>query len=158
MHGGKTPAALDKAQERVERDRQEQAIERELARLGDAVLIDTDPLTAIMRAVSVASFVVEYLRIRVSELADDEIADGGKGHVLLDLLRLWTKEQTRASKAALDVGVKEQQLRIFAEQTKILADVVRSVFDDPDIGLSPAQREAATHSVARHLRAVEDVA
>lgn len=156
-HGGKTPGALDNADRRIETARQEKALERELARLGDANLVETDPLTAIMKAVSVASFVVEYLRLRVSELGDDDIA-GERPHALLDLLRLWTKEQARAAKAALDVGVKEQQLRIFSQQVQLLADMIRKLFDDPELGLSPQQREAANHAMGRHLRSLDDVA
>lgn len=161
MHGGKAPAAVAAAERKTERERAEKAFSVELKKLGSEHLPETDPLVGIMRAVNITGFAVEYFRTLVAGLTDvveqDHLGDR-RPHVYVQLLREWTTELARASKAALEVGVKEQQLRIFAEQTALLADIVRKVFDDPELGLTAAQRQVGARVVARHLRAVDDAA
>jgi hypothetical protein len=160
-HGGFAQQNRRAGEQRTSRERAEKAFSVELKRLGSEHLPETDPLVGIMRAVNVAGFAVEYFRFRASELnevyEDDHLGDK-RPHVFVQLLREWTTELARASKAALEVGVKEQQLRIFSEQTQLLADLVRKVFDDPELGLTVEQRQAGIHVVARHLRAVDDAA
>src|SRR4051794_17559928 len=87
MHGGKSPGAVERGKQVAEQERQAKALAIEIERFGDENFPETDPLAGIMRAVNVAGFCVEYLRLRVSEL--DDVADGDKPHVLMDLLRLW---------------------------------------------------------------------
>jgi hypothetical protein len=72
------------------------------------------------------------------------------------LLRLYGEERdrlTRSSKAALDAGVAERQVRLAEQWGQIIASVMSSVLDD--LHLTPGQQKRAPAVVQRVLLAAE---
>ncbi len=168
MHGGSAPqvkAAADRGWIDGERVMMAlAAIRRELAKVDPDPV---DPIAALMQQLALAHAWERYLRAEVAELDQlyylakvvgvDQDGEGqavheAKPHVALVL---WNQERDRLSKfakLALDAGLEERQVRLAEEQGAFVAALIRKVFDDADLGLSPVQRRAAAKIAARHLR------
>jgi hypothetical protein len=72
--------------------------------------------------------------------------------------RLWNDERdrlARISKAALDAGVQERAIVLAERAGAALADVLRAIFGDPELGLTEAQRKRLPDLLRRHLEVVE---
>jgi hypothetical protein len=170
MHGGKSPRALQAAEERIERAR----IGRELARIG---ILDEDPIEGLLVEVGRSAAAVEFIEGEISQLdqlwvqrrdvkvTEQPVEEGGlsrsprevtiKDAVPHVLVRMWGEERERHArfcKMALDAGIDERRVRIQEEQGVMMARVIAAVLDD--LGLSRDQRQAANKAVGRHLRAL----
>ena len=74
------------------------------------------------------------------------------------LLRMWDDERdriARISKAALDVGVAEKQIRLAERYGEQLAGLLRSVFFDSELALTAAQRSRLPDVLRRHFGALD---
>jgi hypothetical protein len=100
--------------------------------------------------------------------SDLELADGGiygrtyhasgkptgeaKRHVLI-VMR--DAERDRLRKVAVDcanAGIEDRRIRLAEDRARLMADVFRAVFADPELGLTAEQQEVAPTVAGRHLR------
>jgi len=134
-HGGLSPQALAAAEKR----RVEEAAREAVARhhLDD----DVDPATALLEEVRRSSGAVKWLRTRIVDLAPDALIRGTRlvrrtedqdgtttvtevGPAVHLWWRLYQEERKHlsvVSKAALDAGVQERQVRLAEQQGELLA-------------------------------------
>lgn len=96
----------------------------------------------------------------VEELGEDEgiygpdHAGDQRLHVLVQKLAEVRDRLAKHLKMAHDAGINERRTQIMEEQGVAIAQVMILVIDDPDNGLTPAQRQKLKRSGARHLRAL----
>lgn len=70
------------------------------------------------------------------------------------LVELEAQERDRCAKfckLALDAGIAERQIRVAERQGELIAEVLRAVLADPELGLTEEQRKAVPHVALRHL-------
>lgn len=70
------------------------------------------------------------------------------------LVELEGQERDRCArfcKLALDAGIAERQVRLAERQGDLIADVLRAVLADPELGLTAEQQKAVPHVALRHL-------
>lgn len=80
------------------------------------------------------------------------------GEYLKGMAVLEAQERDRCANfaaKAVAAGLEERMVRLAEQQGALVADVLRKVFDDPDLGLTPEQRRSARKLAARHLRLAE---
>src|SRR2546430_13899088 len=72
--------------------------------------------------------------------------------------RLWNEERdrlARISKAALDAGVQERSIVLAERAGAAIADVLRAIFEDPELALSSKQRGRLPDLLRQALEAAE---
>jgi len=73
-------------------------------------------------------------------------------------LSLYQAERThlvKVCKEAIHAGIAEREVRLAEQQGQMVAQLLRSVFADPELGLTPVQALAARKVASRHLRLVD---
>jgi hypothetical protein len=76
------------------------------------------------------------------------------GEAIRGLADLEAKERDRCAgfaTKAIAAGLAERQVRLAEKQGQMIADVLRAVLGDPELGLSAEQRAAAPATIRRHL-------
>lgn len=165
IHGSATAAARAAGRRRLQRDQLEGDLGHMLEELeldaADAhpVQLLTGALHRIWAMVSVLGALVGGLGTGTAETdatlwGRNHLGDGAP-HVLTEMYASWLDRAARASKLALDAGVDERVVRLEEERVRMLADVLRAVFNDPEMGLTSAQRTTAGLVAARHLRVID---
>lgn len=79
------------------------------------------------------------------------------GEAIRGLAELEAKERDRCAgfaTKAIAAGLAERQVRLAEKQGQMIADVLRAVLGDPELGLSAEQRAAAPATIRRHLALV----
>lgn len=99
--------------------------------------------------------------VGVQALIGHKIMAAGKDGALFEseeairgLVELEGQERDRCArfaKLALDAGIAERQVRVAEAQGALLADLLRAVLSDPELGLSVEQRKAVPVVARRHL-------
>lgn len=167
-HGGKSPQAL------AARDRREaeDAANRAIATYG--LPRDIDPHDALLEEIARTAGHVDWLANVIAQLDRDAIAFGvhsvetGRGEkgdidkttlqagvaVWVDLYQRERKHLVDVCKAAIGAGIAERQVRLAEQQGQLIAEVLRQVIGDPELGLDPGRQEVARRVAARHLRAL----
>lgn len=167
-HGGSAPQVKAAANERVA----VAAVKAEVLRLGSS--LDIEPLQALLQQVSKSAGVVAWLEGSLKDLeprkvTDAEAKEGGKGLIkgsafgdyVDPVYKLWTEERRQLAKFAamcVSAGVAERQVRLAEQQGALIADVIRKVLGDPELGLSPEQQRAGRAVAGRHLMVLGEVA
>lgn len=149
VHGGNARQVRAKAAERVA----EAELRVKLDKLG--ISIETDPLTALLGQVWESAGNLSFLREKVQELGQDLMVSTAFGPFLDGYVKLYNEERERLAKMAklaLDAGVSERQVRLAEQQGAMVADLIRKVLDDPDLGLSPEQQERGRAIASSQLR------
>lgn len=147
MHGGTSPQVkAKKARLLAEKSARHVLTEIGVTPLGD-------PLLALEDLAAEAMTLRSVLADRVAELEQENAPSAA----ILTHWRLWTEALDRAQRfvttlAGLDLDTR--RVAIAERQAVLVADVIRRVLDDPDLGLSDEQRRIATSASARHLRLV----
>lgn len=106
------------------------------------------PAEALLGVLHLSAGHLNWLR---DELAAMEDKKSFEAHVLL---RAWDDERDRVariSKAALDVGVAEKQIKLAEQYGEQLAALLRAVFYDSDLGLTARQRSRLPDVLRHHL-------
>jgi len=86
--------------------------------------------------------------------------DGGvfaTGEAIRGLVQLEAQERDRAAgmaAKAVAAGLATRQVELAERQGALVADLIRALFADPELGLTPQQAAAAPAVAARHLRAL----
>lgn len=78
-----------------------------------------------------------------------QVEEAIRGLVLLE-----AQERDRCAKfakTAIDAGIAERQVSLAERQGALIADVLRAVLADPELGLTAAQRKAVPNVARRHL-------
>jgi len=78
-----------------------------------------------------------------------EVEEAIRGLVMLEALE--RDRCARFAKTALDAGIAERQVRLAERQGALIADVLRAVMGDAELGLTPEQRKAMPHAARRAL-------
>ncbi len=141
--------------------------------LGDAV---DDPGEVLLRLVTQSRMRVDSY----AELIEQKIADGQElygetftlenilvgstyfegqktGEYIRGLVQLESQERDRLgmfAAKAIAAGLAERQVRLAERQGELLAELMRMITTDPEMGFTPAQREAMPHVLRRHLALV----
>lgn len=152
LHGGSTPNGIKAARRR-------KAAEA-VAVLG--LPTDVDPHIALLDEVHRTAGHVSWLGEKIREDGESALVQtvytkGGTHEAPSVWVELYQQERAhlvKVAKAAIDAGVEERRVRLAEEQGRALVDVLRAIFDDPELGLTTEQREAANRAAGRHLRAV----
>ena len=137
-HGGSTPthvagAAAQEAQTRM-------------VALGAPV--DVEPAEALLGVLRLSSGHVAWLREEVAAQASLATPEAQV------VARLYGEERDRVgrlAKACLDAGVAERQVQLAERYGVALAELLRSVFADADLGLTPTQQALLPTVLRRHL-------
>jgi hypothetical protein len=95
---------------------------------------------------------VAWLREEIGALDD---LGTFEGQVIVNLYADERDRVARVAKACLDAGVAERQIKLAEIYGAALANVLRNVFDDDDLGITPAQREQLPTVLRRYLGALE---
>ena len=98
--------------------------------------------------------VTEEQQVRASEFTGVNITKGSVPNVWLDLYQRERTHLVAVCKAAIGAGIAERQVRLAEQQGALIADVIRAVIGDPDLGLSVEQQETARRVASHHLRAL----
>lgn len=123
-----------------------QETQRRMVKLGMAVEIE--PHEALLQMLYLASGHVAWLREEVGTTAD---LGTFEAKVLVQLYGEERDRVAKIAKAALDAGVAERQVAIVERYADALADLLRSVFDDPELNLSAVQRSRLPDVLRRHI-------
>jgi hypothetical protein len=78
-----------------------------------------------------------------------EAEEAIRGLVMLEALE--RDRCAKFAKTALDAGIAERQVRLAERQGALIAEVLRAVMGDPELGLTPEQRKAMPHAARRAL-------
>lgn len=168
FHGGAAPQVKAAAKRRMAEHAAREAVSKLNLRR------EVDPHVALLEEVYRAAGVVAYLDEQVKTLREQDMVWGvtqsvekaagefpGTDTTYAAELNVWVKwwqseraALAKAAKMALDAGVEERRVQLAEQQGALLADVIRRVLGDPELGLSVEQQAKAAPLVARHLRAV----
>lgn len=165
MHGGKTPAVVAKAEQRLQ---ERQAL---LAAESFGLPREVDPHTALLEELHRTAGAVQWLGAIVADLDQGEIVWGRTKEKLGGedagttrearpnaFVLLWQSERDRLAKVAktcVDVGIEERRVRIAESAGQQLASVVRAVLDR--LQLTDEQRVLALAVVPEEFRRLGDV-
>jgi hypothetical protein len=99
--------------------------------------VEVGPAEALLGVLHLSAGHLVWVREELTAMEDK------RTHEAQVLLRIWNEERdriTRISKAALDVGVAQQQIAIAERYGEQLATLLRAIFFDGDLSLTDAQR------------------
>lgn len=125
---------------------------------GDPMQIDPDQ--ALLMEVHRTAGHVEWLRQRIQEIGEvkgDAVlmqytdAFGMGASVWVDMYQKERQHLVRVAKAAIDAGVAVRQVEIAEQQARIMAMVMISFIEDPDLGLDYMQKLSARKLMRKHL-------
>jgi len=136
------------------------------------VPIETDPLDALRDQVRESAGIVAFFRERLQQLKIPDVTDiksaagsfdslwmpsmgGLTPHILLGLYNEERDRFAKLAKLALDAGIDEREIKVLERQAVLFADLVRKLLDDPDLGLTPQQRQRGRQIAAGHLRLLD---
>lgn len=167
-HGGNAP------QVRAAADRRLADQEARAAVVTYGLPRDVDPADALLEEVCRTAGHVAWLEQQVRALSPEElvwgVAEVAEKHatefegtdttrkaapnVWVLLYREERKHLVDVCATALKVGIEERRVRLAESQGAIIADVIRKVLEDPELGLDQKQREVGRGVASRHLRVV----
>lgn len=171
-HGGHTPAALKVSEKRI----QEELLRMRMTTYGGPR--DVEPAEALLEEVRWTAGHVQWLREQVQTLNPDEITWGlaeetEKGatefpgtdtvkkaapSVWLQLYREERKHLSQICADCLRLGIEERRLRLAERQGSLIAEMIRKLLEDPELGLNPSQQVAGRAIASRHLRLLSGTA
>lgn len=162
MHGSRAPQVKAASERRL----QEAEARKDIQRLGLAVEAEPiDPRDALSEELARTQASVLVLEGLVSELGLDEggiyartfhvsgrATGEAKPHVLVSMWQAERGHLTQVAVAAAKAGVEERRVAMEQERGQLIADLIRAVAGDPELGLEPARRRVMLTVAARHLR------
>ena len=124
--------------------------QRRLIEFGQPMVIE--PTEALLSVLHLSAGHLAWVRDKLAGLDDKTTFEGQV------LMRLWNEERDRVariSKAALDAGVAERQVRLAEHYGEQLARLLSAIFEDPELGLNGRQRAQLPDTLRRHLGALD---
>ena len=176
-HGGKSPQAKKAAERRLAEQEATRNMEKAVRTLGITEKYqDVDPGKALLEEISVTYAHVQWLREKVAELADEQLAWGKVSHEEgvgpegpIDKTtekaepsvwyQLYLKERehlVKVTTAALKAGIEERKVRLAESQGELVARVIRGILEA--LNLTTDQWALVQTVVPQQLRAISDAA
>jgi hypothetical protein len=78
-------------------------------------------------------------------------AKGTKPHAFLELMLQFQKHMTQVAKAALDADIANRLATVAEAEAMDMLEVMRNVFGDPELGLTPAQKQTLPKVLRFHI-------
>jgi hypothetical protein len=146
-HGGSSPAVRAAAEARLAASTETEKARRAVTQLGLSRTVE--PHQALLEELHQSAGLVAWLRTLLdqNDTVDVESATW----------RAWDIQRAhlvRVAKTCIDAGIAERQVQLAEAQGRLLVDVIRRIFDDPELGLTEEQRQVVGVVAGRHLRAV----
>jgi hypothetical protein len=110
--------------------------------------IEVEPHEALLSVLYMASGHTAWLREEIGALKDIKSFDS---RVLVALYGEERDRVAKVAKACLDAGVQERAVQVAEKYGAELAEMLRAVFADPELALTPAQQEQLPTVLRRHL-------
>ncbi len=142
FHGGSTPNHMVHAVT--------EAVTARSAAYGEPVAVD--PMTALVAEVHRTAGHIAWLGGELQRHPDPAAFEA---RVLLKHYQQEREHLVRVSKAAIDSGVAEREVRLAEDQGRLLTEIIYAVIRS--LALTPRQSVEARHVVARELRRVGEV-
>lgn len=156
-HGGAAPQVRDAATRRLQRHQ----MRIDLGQLLEELELSAEgrgPTEILLDVVYRSHAWVQVVGAHIGDLGDDLTRVDRYGNeqpaVLVAMYDQALDRAARASKMALDAGVAERLVQVEQEKGRLLAEVMRQIFDDPELGLTEQQRALSGRVAGRHLRAL----
>ncbi len=164
LHGGSTPNTILSVDQARIRER--------LARIFGGPISNVGPHEALLMEVQRTAGHIEWLNEMIQLLGrskeEQELIltpelkaaltqhteNGMQPSVWINMYQEERKHLVRASQAAISGGVAERQVRIAEDQGKLVAMVIRAIFNDTQLALTPAQKAVAPLVARNHLLAL----
>jgi hypothetical protein len=169
-HGARAPQVAAAAERRVELGRAERAV------VTYGLPRNIDPFDALREEIARTAGHVAWLAEIVSELEQDVLVWGktleeaGKGtgqkegntakirneasvNIWLTLYDQERKHLVLVCRTAIQCGLAKREVEILESQGRLIADMFRSIFDDPELGLDDGTKRRMREIASRHLRA-----
>lgn len=138
FHGGSTPTHQKRAVV--------QEAQRRMIKFGTPV--EVDPTEALLQMLYLASGAVIWLK---DEIAASDDLGTFESRVLVQLYAEERDRVAKVAKAALDAGVAGRQVSLAERHGAWLAELLRRVFADAELGLTAAQQERLPEVLRRHI-------
>lgn len=117
------------------------------------LILDVEPVEALLMTLRMSYGHLAWLRYEITLLDDKASFDA---RVLLRMFDDERERVARIAKMALDAGVQERQVQLAERYGEMLADLLKTIFGDPDLALSTKQERMLPTVLRRHLVAVDD--
>jgi hypothetical protein len=114
--------------------------------------IKVHPTEALLAMLHLSSGHVAWLREEIAALDD---LGTFEAQVITNLYAEERDRVARVAKACLDSGVAERQVKLAETYGAALANLLRAVFNDRELGITAAQRERLPDVLRRYLGALE---
>lgn len=167
-HGGRAPQVREAAGRRLA------LVEARKAVATFGLPIDVDPTEALLEEVQRTAGHVAWLGAKVSQLDPQDLVWGRASHtsgkmavgvadyteeramvsVWYELYLSERKHLAAVATAAIRAGCEQRRVQLAEAQGQLLADVIRRVLDDDELGLDPGRRAIADGVARRHLLAL----
>ncbi len=167
-HGGRARQAKAAAKRRLAEKEARRAVETY------GLPVDIDPAEALLEEVRWTAGHVRWLRSMVQSLSPDELRWGkseevekGSGefpgtdttekaapNVWVQLYQAERRHLVDVCATAIKVGIEERRVRLAESQGALIAEVIRGMLDDPELGLTQPQKEVGRAVASRHLRVI----
>lgn len=167
-HGAGARQVRAAAERRVEEEQHleiaREAVRRFALAEDEQVPEDLDPRAVLLEELFRSVRLVRSLDVEVNTLAaihgptfhaTGRATGEAKPHVVYVM---WTEARSHLKAVAVEcqrAGVEAFRASIEAFEAHLMAEMLRAVFNDPAIGLSPEQRETALKVTGEHLRALD---
>lgn len=92
--------------------------------------------------------------VGASEFTGTNVTEQAAPNVWLELYQKERAHLVNVCKAAISAGIEERRVKLAEAHGALMADVLRAVFADPELGMSAEQRRAAPDVIRRHLAIV----
>ncbi len=122
-------------------------------------MLEIDPIQALLEEVWRTAGRVAWLRQKISELdGNPQLMERTIAGMNPVGLVKWEQQERQmlvlATKACISAGIAERQVKLAEMQGQLVADAFRRLLDDPELGLTDAQKANAPEIVRRVLTAV----
>jgi hypothetical protein len=87
-----------------------------------------------------------------TEFAGTDTTRKAAPNVWLQLYREERKHLVDVCAIAIKIGIEERRVRLAERQGALMADVIRRLLEDPELGLDRRQQEVGRSIASRHLR------
>jgi hypothetical protein len=117
------------------------------------VILDIEPVEALLMTLRMSYGHLSWLRFEITQLKDKASFDA---RVLLRMFDDERERVARIAKMALDAGVQERQVRLAERYGEMLANLLMTIFGDPELALTTKQERVLPGLLRRHLVVVDD--
>jgi hypothetical protein len=171
LHGARAPQVVAAAIARVERARAENAV------MTYGLPVEVDAFDALRQEIHRTNGHIYWLSLIIGTFDPEELVWGevleeqGSGtgqregdtfksrseasiNIWLTLYREERKHLVKVCKDAIACGLAQREVELLESQGRLISDMLRNVFDDPELGLDDVTKRRVREVAIRHLREV----